>query len=131
MSYSESHKKPGKGVSYQDSFESQKYRKMIWTLEKKYLKKILIENFKNEKIIHLDFACGTGRVLKFLEDQTTSSIGIDVSNEMICVARNTVHSQIIEGDVTKKKNYLMIENLIWLQLFAFSQMLKKAYVKVC
>jgi|TARA_B110000483_G_scaffold205864_1_gene249772 SAM-dependent methyltransferase len=102
MSYSESHKKPGKGVSYQDSFESQKYRKMIWTLEKKYLKKILTENFKNEKIIHLDFACGTGRVLKFLEDQTTSSIGIDVSNEMICVARNTVHSQIIEGDVTKK-----------------------------
>ena len=34
MSYSESHKKPGKGVSYQDSFESQKYRKMIWTLKK-------------------------------------------------------------------------------------------------
>ena len=102
MSYSESHKKPGKGISYQDSFESQKYRKMIWSLEKIYLKKILTENFRNEKIIHLDFACGTGRVLKFLEDQTTSSIGVDISNEMIHVARNTVRSQIIEGDVTRK-----------------------------
>jgi predicted TPR repeat methyltransferase len=102
MSYRESHKMPGKGISYHDSFESQKYRKMIWKLEKIYLKKIITENFRNKKITHLDFACGTGRILKYLEDQTVSSLGIDVSNEMIRVARKSVRSHVIEGDVTKK-----------------------------
>lgn len=102
ISYSESHKKPGKGLSYEASFETQKYRKMIWQLEKFYLKKILEENFNNEKIIHLDFACGTGRILKFLEDKTEISIGIDISNEMIKVAKNNVKSEIIEGDITKE-----------------------------
>ena len=102
MSYSESHKKPGKGASYQDSFHSQKYRKMIWSLEKKYLIKILNDNFVNKKIVHLDFACGTGRILKFLEDKTSRSIGIDVSREMLQVARNTVNSEIIEGDIIRE-----------------------------
>ena len=101
MSYSESHKKPGKGVSYHDSFQSQGYRKMIWKLEKQYLKKILLDNFKNKKIKHLDFACGTGRILKHLEDETISSLGIDISNEMIRVARKNVRSKIIEGDVIR------------------------------
>ncbi|MDC3206213.1 class I SAM-dependent methyltransferase [Candidatus Pelagibacter sp.] len=118
MSYSESHKKPGKGVSYHDSFQSQGYRKMIWKLEKQYLKKILLDNFKNEKIIHLDFACGTGRILKHLEGETISSVGIDISNEMIQVARKNVQSKIIEGDVTRD-NLLNDEKFNLITAFRF------------
>ena len=60
MSYSESHKKPGKGASYQDSFHSQKYRKMIWSLEKKYLIKILNDNFVNKKIVAISLEGSVG-----------------------------------------------------------------------
>ena len=102
MSYSESHTKPGKGISYHESFEIRKYRKMVWDLEKLYLRKILEDNFKNEKIIHLDFACGTGRILKFLESETTSSLGIDISGEMLGEAKKIVKSEIIEGDLIKE-----------------------------
>lgn len=116
MSYRESHKKLGKGTSYHDSFKSQKYRRMIWNIEKIYLKKIITDNFRNEKITHLDFACGTGRILNFLEDRTSTSVGIDVSSEMISVARKTVHSQIIEGDVTKNN---LLNNKIFNLVTAF------------
>jgi SAM-dependent methyltransferase len=103
MSYRDSHQESGKGAGYHDSFESEKYRKMVWGLEKKYLNKILIENYKKNKISHLDFACGTGRILNFLERMTTSSTGIDISHEMIQVARNNTSSKIIEGDLTREK----------------------------
>lgn len=107
MSYINSHKMPGKGVSYQASFKNQKYRRMIWKLEKIYLNEILKKYLKNTKIVHLDFACGTGRIINFLENMTYNSIGIDVSSEMIKVARKTSKSLLIEGDILKTK---LLEN---------------------
>ena len=103
MNYRNSHKNQGKGSSYKLSFEIQKYRKIIWNFEKQYLEKILSHYFINKKIFHLDFACGTGRILKFLERKTYISFGVDVSTEMIKVAKNSVQSKIICGDITKKK----------------------------
>ena len=102
MKYTDSHKTRKKGSSYSDSFKNQKYRNMIWSLEKIYLKKILEEHFKFKKILHLDFACGTGRILEFLETRTFCSIGLDVSHEMLKIANKNVKSKLILGDITKE-----------------------------
>jgi predicted TPR repeat methyltransferase len=108
MSYRESHTKCGKGKEYHASFDTEKYRKIMWRLEKKYLKKTLLNKFNNKEINHLDFACGTGRILGFLEGKTNTSMGIDISPEMIKTARKTTTSKIIEGDLTRDS--LLINN---------------------
>ena len=37
----------------------------------------------------LDFGCGTGRSSRFLEQLQLETIGVDISNEMISIAKNT------------------------------------------
>jgi predicted TPR repeat methyltransferase len=118
MSYRKSHMDPGKGESYHDSFESESYRRMIWKLEKMYLDKILVKNYKNKKIRHLDFACGTGRLLGYVENKTSNSIGVDISSEMIQVARSNVASKIIEGDLTRE-DFLLEKKFDLITAFRF------------
>ena len=102
--YSKSHLHPGKGSSYRLSFIQSPYLNMVWQFEKKILNTIFEHFYKNTEIIHLDFACGTGRILCFLEQFTKKSIGVDLSPSMLAVARKDVQlSEIIEADLTKDK----------------------------
>ena len=67
MSYRNSHQNEGKGESYHKSFKELPYRSLIWHIEKNYLTKILSKFFiKETQINHLDFACGTGRIIAHL-----------------------------------------------------------------
>jgi predicted TPR repeat methyltransferase len=53
-------------------------------------------------IRHLDFACGTGRILGHLENRTSTSVGVDLSPSMLDVGRQYLkHSQLIEADLTR------------------------------
>lgn len=100
--YRLSHLASEKGESYHAMFSHNPYRNMIWEFEKRILDRILIEFFGNHEIHHLDFACGTGRILSHFATRARVSVGIDVSPSMLSVARNNQgHSELYEADLTK------------------------------
>jgi SAM-dependent methyltransferase len=102
MTYTDSHK--GKGRDYHESFrpEVNAYRAMLWRLEQASLDQIFREFLGSGKIAHLDFACGTGRILGHLQGRAASSTGVDVSASMMEVAREvTPAAELIEADLTR------------------------------
>jgi len=102
MDYRESHLQPGKGQSYHAAFSDFPYRNMVWKFEKGILDRILATFYGNSEIHHFDFACGTGRILSYLEDRTKSSVGVDLSPSMLEVAsRNKRSAEVIEADLTR------------------------------
>lgn len=100
VSYRESHKKKGK--DYHDFFIESPHTAMLWLLEQRTLKKILRKHFVSGGPQYLDFACGTGRILAFMEELVESATGVDVSTSMLEMARTNVESAtIIEADITR------------------------------
>jgi SAM-dependent methyltransferase len=100
--YRRSHIHPDKGKSYHLTFSENPYRRMVWQFEKNILDRILSTFFKGEPIRHLDFACGTGRILSYLEDRVSSSTGVDVSPSMLEIARqNNRSAEILKADLTE------------------------------
>ena len=90
--YSKSHIAHDKGKTYESNFSKYKYRKLMWTLEKKLLKRLSL--ICNE---HLDFACGTGRILSVINSPRKT--GIDISPSMIEVCRDKIKdAKLIVGD---------------------------------
>ena len=67
-SYTDSHKHPEKGISYDNHYAVNSWQRFMWAREQLALKCILQTYLKNRKIDLLDFACGTGRVLGYLEE---------------------------------------------------------------
>lgn len=106
MGYRESHIAPEKGETYSGSFQDYSYRRMIWEWEQKKLLEVVNTHFvETAQIRYLDFACGTGRVLGFLERQNKiqEAFGVDVSKSMLNVAqKNLIRSSIIFGDITRE-----------------------------
>jgi SAM-dependent methyltransferase len=103
MGYTESHK--GKGRDYHETFapEVNPHRAMLWRLERRALDGILRDHLGRGKIAHLDFACGTGRVLGHFLGRVTSSTGVDVSASMLDVAREVAPgTELIEADLTQQ-----------------------------
>lgn len=101
MDYRETHLHEDKGRAYQAAFSDNPYRRMIWQFEQRILDRILRSFCRDTAIRHLDFACGTGRILHYLTDRTTEQVGIDVSPSMLDIARqNNRGAEIIEADIT-------------------------------
>lgn len=75
---------------------------MVWQLEKGILDHILSTFYRDLQIHYLDFACGTGRILSYLEERTKYAIGVDLSPSMLEVAlKNNKSAEIIKADLTK------------------------------
>lgn len=74
---------------------------LIWNLfEKKCL--LHIVNRLQNRTTYLDFAAGSGRVLKELESLFQKSCGVDISPQMIALARTHIKkSKIYCADITK------------------------------
>ncbi len=101
--YRLSHLVPGKGRSYHHQFSDQPYRSLVWEHERGVLDRILAGHERRNAFRHLDFACGTGRVLKYLANRVGVSVGVDLSPSMLEVARETVTgAEIIEADLTRE-----------------------------
>ncbi len=104
-SYRESHTQKGKGEAYDKSHEN-KYDSIIWSdFVKPYLKNILRNSSEKGAKKYLDFACGTGRILNqsncFFDDIT----GIDISEEMLKVAKKRApNAHFYCQDVTVNKS---------------------------
>lgn len=104
MDYRLSHMAPEKGTTYSKSFDDLPYRKMIWKWEQEKLSEIVDKYLgENTEVRYLDFACGTGRILGYLEDRVYEAIGVDLSESMINIARNkTKRSKLYIGDLTRE-----------------------------
>ena len=103
MGYTDSHK--GKGSNYHQTFapEVNPHRAMLWRLERRALDEILRHHLVPGKAAHLDFACGTGRILGHLRRQVASATGVDVSTSMMEVARDVAQgAELIEADLTQR-----------------------------
>lgn len=100
--YRRSHQAEGKGESYHAAFSSIPYRRLIWDLEKKVLDRVVRERLERGALRHLDFACGTGRVLAHIADRADVSVGVDISPSMLEVAKaGSGRSEILEADLTR------------------------------
>ncbi len=100
--YRQSHLAQGKGRSYAESFVRNPYKAMVWRYEQRVLDAI-VSQLRPGVVSHLDFACGTGRILAYLEQfERIDSFGVEISVSMLDVARNSVkRSQILQGDLTR------------------------------
>jgi ubiquinone/menaquinone biosynthesis C-methylase UbiE len=103
MGYTESHK--GKGSNYHQSFapEVNPHRAMLWRLERRALDEVVRRHLVPGKVAHLDFACGTGRILGHLSRRVATATGVDVSPSMMEVARDVAPgAELIEADLTQR-----------------------------
>jgi SAM-dependent methyltransferase len=92
----------GKGDDYHRTFSEQPYRALIWALERWALDRAVAAHAGAAPPRHLDFACGTGRILGHLAPRAAHSAGVDVSPTMLEEARrNAPQAELFEGDVTR------------------------------
>lgn len=98
--YRSSHQ--GRGDDYDESFEHITHRRVVWRLEKSFLADVVRRFFPSAGPNYLDFACGTGRVIAFMEPRVAASTGVDIAASMLDVARRHARlSQLVEGDLTR------------------------------
>ena len=106
MDYRQSHKAPEKGKRYHELFQNKNFTRIVWEWEQDQLDSIFTERFdQQDKIKYLDFACGTGRIIRFFENKgnINSAVGVDVSISMIEEAKKHTKSKIIVADITREK----------------------------
>ncbi len=104
---------------FQDSasvadYESKEYRAgsystCIWDLQRPQVEKIIADLPRSHArpFRLLDFACGTGRVISALENQVDTAEGIDISENMVAVARGKcLRAQLQVGDILSQPELL-------------------------
>jgi len=99
--YRTSHSKSGYGKHYQKTYESGYYA-TLWNEIEKPLIKDIFNHLKSEGASTcLDFACGTGRITCVAEDVFDEVEGVDVSDEMLSIAKeNLSKTKLINQDIT-------------------------------
>jgi SAM-dependent methyltransferase len=101
-SYKFSHTAPAKGAEYERLYETNVWQGYLWRREQAALSEALQNELAGKPVDLLDFACGTGRVTAFLENQVRSATGVDVSESMLAVARRKLtRSRILLADITE------------------------------
>ncbi|GBD39714.1 Ubiquinone/menaquinone biosynthesis C-methyltransferase UbiE [bacterium HR37] len=85
------------------------YDSIIWKLEQEVLDKIIEEFIPHlRKKSLLDFACGTGRVLTYLESKFDASYGVDISTNMLRVAEQRVKkAKLVNANLLTSPNLLV------------------------
>jgi SAM-dependent methyltransferase len=98
-------------VEYYDlkEYGAGSYSSCMWELQRP----VLAETLKNHQaqVLHpltlLDFACGTGRVTSYLESFVETVDGIDISREMVAVARKKcAKARLQVGDILAQSDLL-------------------------
>jgi SAM-dependent methyltransferase len=107
ISYRESHSAIGHGAQYDAIlYSAGAYDADVWLLEQAVLRDIIARHFPADSK-HLDFACGTGRVLSFIRPHAASVTGLDVSAAMVAEARKKVpDARFVLGDATTDASVL-------------------------
>jgi O-antigen/teichoic acid export membrane protein/SAM-dependent methyltransferase len=102
VSYRLSHLGPEKARAYDDDLWDPRAAKGLdWLVEQQLLADVLRSRVPSGPQAAADFACGTGRVLEFLSRYYASPVGIDVSPDMLALARDRCpRATVVLGDVT-------------------------------
>src|ERR1700710_2053556 len=103
ISYAERFQQKDEVSSYEAAeYGADSYSSFIWQRQRPVLERI-VENFQtthSQPVRLLDFACGTGRVLSVLEPLVHAADGVDISENMIAVARvKCIKSRLLVGDI--------------------------------
>ena len=79
---------------------------VLWKVESKILSNLVDEvRETHERMDYLDFACGTGRIISFLEDKVDTATGIDVSQAMLDLAADKVtDAALVCKDITSEND---------------------------
>ena len=102
LDYRLSHRTADKANRYDLSFGRDPWRAYLWKREQCVLEKVLHEHFSEMPAAHLDFACGTGRILGFLRGRVGGSVGLDISAEMLKVAAARMPGmRLVQADITQ------------------------------
>jgi SAM-dependent methyltransferase len=100
-----------KGSTYNDALESNPWDSYMTRMETRIITSILSNIGSISK--SLDFACGTGRLTKTIENFSDQSFAIDVSQSMVDQAKKDCKkTTFIIGDITKDKIDIDPVNLI-------------------
>ena len=116
-------KSPSSSLNYSDRFQEKdvvadydakeygagSYSSFIWGLQRPVLEKILADFRRTQSgpVRLLDFACGTGRVIACLEPLVDAAEGVDISDNMVDVARKKCRTaQLKVGDVLSQPELL-------------------------
>ena len=79
------------------------YDDMLWKWEQGILTREVVE-LKSvvSDIEYLDFGCGTGRILGFLEEKVSRAVGVDPAEAMVTIARGRIkRADLIVADITR------------------------------
>jgi len=88
----------------EEIYKKGSYDDLMWEVEKPLLLAELNDFKKTHASIHyLDFGCGTGRITQLLEDEVEESLGIDISPEMLAIAKSKLHkTELLLADLPRK-----------------------------
>ncbi|HVP67211.1 MAG TPA: class I SAM-dependent methyltransferase [Anaeromyxobacteraceae bacterium] len=93
----------GAATAYEEGqYEAGSYWEILWELEKPILDDILEELRRHrQSVCYLDFACGSGRILSYVEERCDKATGVDVSSEMLKRASTRVRkATLVQRDIT-------------------------------
>ncbi len=98
--YRLSHAKQGYGEHYADSYQ-RPYKALSFSVEKQILDAIAARLPGGKASAYLDFASGTGRIIGHMSRYGKKCIGVDISEEMLAVARRDVPNAVFfSGDIS-------------------------------
>ena len=90
-------------------YGAESYATAIWQLQRPVLEN-LVKDFSTAQtgpVRLLDFACGTGRVLSALEPLVGAADGVDISENMVAVARGKCpKARLLVGDILAQTELL-------------------------
>lgn len=102
------------------AYAPETYSSLLWLLEQGFLREVIGQlRSTSSELEYLDFACGTGRVLAFMEPLVDSATGVEISEAMLERAAGKVASaKLIQGDLTKE-SLLVAERFDLITAFRF------------
>jgi SAM-dependent methyltransferase len=79
------------------------YHALLSRLEQGFLEELTASlRHRVDQVDYLDFACGTGRIIAFMEPLVDSATGLEISPAMLERARAKVRdARLLQGDITK------------------------------
>ena len=107
--------------AYDELYAPDSYASLLWEIEKEFLARF-VSNLRvnHQRINYMDYACGTGRVLSFIEPSVDSATGIDVSQDMLDRARSrTGNASLLKGDASEDSAVLGNQKYDLITLFRF------------
>lgn len=101
--YRHSHKSEEHAHKYEGLVTEGRYYSVLWEWEQKQIKEIVDSRCKGGAGTALDFACGTGRIVRLLEGRFNKTVGLDISSAMVAQAEKKSRStEFVVGDATEQ-----------------------------